>query len=229
MKNTDFDPNLAAWLGDSDALPVPDSLPQSLDQAYAASPPAEEASQAIRRLRQSLEEQLVEKIYFDTLEGTSLGTVFVAVGPRGLTALSFGVTEEDFLAQVEKRTGVRPVRAAEPTQEIEAQVSAYLAGERTRFNFPVDLESLTKFQRQVLEAAAEIPRGQVMTYSELARRIGRPLAYRAVGQALGRNPVPLVIPCHRVIAADGSLTGYSGGGGIKTKARLLALEGVHLL
>ncbi|NIL95766.1 MAG: methylated-DNA--[protein]-cysteine S-methyltransferase, partial [Planctomycetales bacterium] len=100
----------------------------------------------------------------------------------------------------------------------------YLEGSRLTFDLPLDLRRVTDFQRQVLQAAAGVPRGQVTTYGEIARQIGKPNAARAVGQALGRNPVPIVIPCHRVIAADGSLRGYSGGGGIRSKAKLLQLE-----
>jgi methylated-DNA-[protein]-cysteine S-methyltransferase len=78
-------------------------------------------------------------------------------------------------------------------------------------------------------AAWEIPHGRIVTYGEIARRIGKPKAARAVGQALGRNPVPIVIPCHRVISSDGSLGGYSGGGGLETKTKLLELENSTLL
>lgn len=92
----------------------------------------------------------------------------------------------------------------------------------------MDLTSLTDFQRRVLLTTQQVPRGKVTTYGEIACQIGQPRASQAVGQALGRNPVPLVIPCHRVLASDGSLGGYSGGGGVKTKAQLLQLEGVRL-
>jgi methylated-DNA-[protein]-cysteine S-methyltransferase len=94
-----------------------------------------------------------------------------------------------------------------------------------RFELPVDLDRLTPFQVTVLQAARSIPSGSVWTYGQLARTIGSPKASRAVGQALGRNPVPIVIPCHRVVASDGSLGGYSGGGGLQSKRFLLGLEG----
>jgi methylated-DNA-[protein]-cysteine S-methyltransferase len=104
----------------------------------------------------------------------------------------------------------------------------YLQGRRRTFDLPVDLRHLTPFQQRVLHAAQAVPRGQVSTYGQIARRIGRPRAARAVGQALGSNPIPIVIPCHRVLASDGSLHGYSGRGGIKTKAWLLRLEEARL-
>ena len=228
MKNHEYDPYLTAWLGDSGSVPATDPLTSQLDSAYGSSPSDIAVDQALQRLRRRMADQPAGEIFFDYLEGTSLGTVFVAVSKRGLAALNFGVSKDEFLAEIEKRTRIKPVRSPEHTREAEDQVAAYLSGERMQFDLPVDLESLTDFQRQVLEAANKVPRGQVTTYAEIARRIGRPHAYRAVGQALGRNPVPLVIPCHRVIAADGSLSGYSGGGGIETKARLLALEGARL-
>src|SRR3972149_1082691 len=87
--------------------------------------------------------------------------------------------------------------------------------------------ALPEFQRRVLLAALKIPHGQVTTYGEIARRIGHPKAARAVGQALGHNPIPLVIPCHRVLGADGSLHGYGAGKGVPTKAWLLTLEGAR--
>jgi len=85
-----------------------------------------------------------------------------------------------------------------------------------------------KFHQEVWTACAEIPKGQVRTYGWLARRVGRPGAARAVGQALGRNPFAPTVPCHRVVSADGKLTGYSGAGGIAAKRRLLVAEGVPL-
>jgi methylated-DNA-[protein]-cysteine S-methyltransferase len=87
---------------------------------------------------------------------------------------------------------------------------------------------MSEFQRRVLNIALKIPRGKVLTYGDVAKAIGKPQASRAVGQALGHNPVPIVIPCHRVLGADGSLHGYSAGGGLQTKAWLLQLEGAVL-
>ncbi len=90
----------------------------------------------------------------------------------------------------------------------------------------VDLSSITPFQRSVLKETSNIPRGQVATYAEIAKRIGKPKAVRAVGQALRRNPIPIAVPCHRVIASDGTLGGYAGKLGDKRKVALLRLEGV---
>jgi methylated-DNA-[protein]-cysteine S-methyltransferase len=105
------------------------------------------------------------------------------------------------------------------------QVQEYLDGKRTRFDLALDMSTMSEFQRRVLSIALKIPRGKYLTYGDVAKAIGKPQSSRAVGQALGHNPVPIVIPCHRVLGSDGSLHGYSGGGGIRTKAWLLRLEG----
>ena len=105
------------------------------------------------------------------------------------------------------------------------QLQAYFDGTCFSFDLPLDLERLTPFQLSVLQTARSIQPGTKWTYGQMAQAIGKPKASRAVGQALGRNPVPIVIPCHRVVASDGSLGGYSGGGGVESKRLLLVLEG----
>ncbi len=104
----------------------------------------------------------------------------------------------------------------------EREIRAYLAGRLRTFTVPLDLADLTAFQRAVLEGQCRVPYGRTGTYGDLAARIGRPKAARAVGGALGRNPVPLLVPCHRTVAAGGGLGGF--GGGLALKRRLLALE-----
>ena len=101
------------------------------------------------------------------------------------------------------------------------QLTEYFAGTRKRFDLPLHLDG-TDFQRDVLRALQEIPYGETATYADIARRIGRPRAVRAVGAANGRNPIPIIVPCHRVIGSDGSLTGF--GGGLDAKQALLELE-----
>ena len=99
----------------------------------------------------------------------------------------------------------------------------YFAGTRTVFDQDVDLSVLSDFERSVLQTAREIPYGEVIPYAELARRIDKPKASRAVGNALGHNPVAIVVPCHRIVRSDGSLGGYTGG--VEFKRKLLAIEG----
>ena len=111
-----------------------------------------------------------------------------------------------------------------PLQQAMNQLQRYLAGERVQFTCPLDLHG-TAFQVEVWEELYRIPYGKTHTYAEIARAIGRPAAVRAVGAANGANPVAIIVPCHRVIGSNGSLTGY--GGGLPTKAWLLALEGIR--
>ncbi len=152
-----------------------------------------------------------------------LGPLFAAVNRQGLCALDFGRRETDFLGRLDPQA--RLERNPKAVQDVMAQLREYFAGDRSIFNLPVDLSELTSFQRSVLEATCRIAPGHVWTYHRLAEELGRPHSSRPVGQALARNPVPIVIPCHRVIASDGNLRGYSGGSGLKAKQWLLELEG----
>jgi len=106
------------------------------------------------------------------------------------------------------------------------EIDSYFAGTLTKFTMPVDLTKGTPFQRAVWKEINKIKFGQVKTYADIARAIGKPLAARAVGGAVGSNPIPLVIGCHRVLGSNGKITGYSGGKGIPTKRILLKLEGI---
>jgi O-6-methylguanine DNA methyltransferase len=152
-----------------------------------------------------------------------LGPLYIAASEHGLCHVDFGVSRADFLSGLDPLA--RTEQSAPALAPYAEQLQAYFAGERTGFDVPLDLSRLTPFQLSVLQAARRIPAGSVWTYGQVARSIGKPKASRAVGQALGRNPVPIVIPCHRVVASDGSLGGYSGGGGLDSKRWLLHLEG----
>lgn len=158
-----------------------------------------------------------------TALATSLGTVYVAWTDLGMAALAFGpVNLEGFMHRCQALLGVVPVRDDGRQAELTAVLEAWLEGRPYQGSF--DLRSLTPFDRTVLECTLTIPRGEVRPYSWVAEAIGRPRAARAVGNALARNPVPLLIPCHRVVRKDGHLGPYSGGGP-EWKARLLRLEG----
>ena len=119
-------------------------------------------------------------------------------------------------------------REAGPGRELAEQLRAYLAGQRVRFRVAVDLSDGTPFQQAVWRAMARIPYGRVRTYAQLAADVCRPGAARAVGGAAGSNPLPLIIPCHRVVATGG-LGGFSARGGVALKRRLLELEGAQLV
>jgi methylated-DNA-[protein]-cysteine S-methyltransferase len=132
------------------------------------------------------------------------------------------------LIQVGFQSGPRPLRPQDdwiadgaPFRLVIGQLGEYFAGERRRFDLPLAPQG-TEFQRRVWRALTEIPYGKTVSYGELARHIGKPGAPRAVGLANGANPLPIIVPCHRVIGADGSLTGF--GGGLPIKRKLLALE-----
>ena len=124
----------------------------------------------------------------------------------------------------ERRHGRRDTDDVPPVlKEAATQLEEYFAGERREFDVPMELDG-TAFQREVWAELTRIPYGETISYGELARRVGRPSAPRAVGQANGRNPIPIIVPCHRVLASNG-IGGY--GGGLKVKRALLAVEGVH--
>lgn len=149
------------------------------------------------------------------------------VGPLTLVAVD-GVLTGLYMSQQRHRPPqeVFGGRADEPFDEVARQLAAYFAGQRTEFDLPLALAG-TPFQQRVWASLREIPYGETITYGQLADRVGRPAAARAVGLANGRNPIGVIVPCHRVVGADGGLTGY--GGGLERKQYLLALERRHLL
>ncbi len=168
-------------------------------------------------------------ILIGSVRTTELGEVWVAVSERGLITVEFGVCREEFEASVQKQ--VRRAGASLHEQETPAvreatcQIEEYLHGKRREFDMAIDWSILgSDFQRGALQAVMAIPYGETRTYGEIAAQIGTPNAPRAVGRANATNPMPLVIPCHRVIGTDGKLHGYGGAGGLKTKRWLLRME-----
>ncbi|MFT4241136.1 MAG: methylated-DNA--[protein]-cysteine S-methyltransferase [Acidovorax sp.] len=147
---------------------------------------------------------------------TPLGPVRLAASPGGLCGLWF---------EGQRHAPARhwPDAPSHPVlQEAARQLNQYLRGEREGFDLPLDLSGGTPFQQSVWQALRAVPRGAPTSYGALARTLNNPSAVRAVGAAVGRNPVSVVVPCHRVLGADGSLTGYAGG--LERKTALLALE-----
>ena len=154
-----------------------------------------------------------------------LGPLTVMVTPRGLVRLSYpGEGIDDQLQELADRVSPRILEAPERTDEVRRQLDAYFAGQRTTFEVPIDWRLVRGFAANVLRATARIPFGSVSSYREIAAEAGSPNAYRAAGNALGSNPVPIVVPCHRVLHAGGGLGGYTGG--LDRKRYLLRLEGV---
>jgi len=153
------------------------------------------------------------------------GVMRIASSRDGLVELSWQASSDRaFVERLERRYGAAPVVCdCDHLVPAEDQLLEYFDRRRTAFDVPVDLGRLTTFQRAVLAAAAQLEFGEVATYTDLARRIGRPKASRAVGNALGRNPVAIIVPCHRVVRSDGTLGGYTGG--LRYKQALLDIEG----
>ncbi|MFB7516178.1 methylated-DNA--[protein]-cysteine S-methyltransferase [Streptomyces sp. NPDC056144] len=160
---------------------------------------------------------------------SDIGPLFLAATGRGLVRVEFhadAARRERMLDRLAGQLGTEPVECAtgllaEPVR----QLDAYFAGAAGAFDLPLDWSLTTGFNRQVLrELATGVPYGTVVGYGELARRVGQPGAAQAVGTAMGANPLPVVVPCHRVVESDGGLGGF--GGGLETKRQLLALEGV---
>jgi len=154
---------------------------------------------------------------------TPIGRLLVAVTRRGLVRVAFSEEEpEAVVEELARRISPRVVRSARMSQA-RRELAEFLEGRRWRFELPVDPSLARGFARRVLAGAARIPYGRVRTYGELAAALGAPRAARAVGNALGANPMPIVIPCHRVVRAGREVGGYAGGP--ERKAWLLRLEG----
>ena len=153
-----------------------------------------------------------------TYHDSPLGSLLLAGSDTALEVISFPEGHKARRAEPDW------IRDADRFQNVREQLDQYFAGERTQFDLDL-APSATRFQRKVLDALLEIPYGETRSYLDIARQIGNPKAVRAVGGANGSNPIPIVIPCHRVVGSNGSLTGF--GGGIEAKRFLLALEGSH--
>jgi len=153
------------------------------------------------------------------------GPVFVAKTGKGVCRVSFRRSEDELLSDLERRS-LLPGMAPEKLDRERRELDEYFHGKRRRFDLPVDLRWGTEFQRSVLDAARRIPFGEYWCYADVARRVGRPKAQRAVGSALGKNPVAIVIPCHRVMASGGGIGGYTGG--LDIKRTLMEIEGIDL-
>lgn len=153
-----------------------------------------------------------------------VGDLFLAVTPRGLAYVAFEDEErDDLLARLSRQLSPRILEHPAATEEVRKQLDEYFAGDRTRFELKLDRRLMRGIAKDVLAATAKVPFGRTTTYGTLAERIGRPHASRAVGNALGSNPIPIVVPCHRVLRAGGDVGGYAGGP--SRKRRLLTLEG----
>jgi methylated-DNA-[protein]-cysteine S-methyltransferase len=187
-------------------------------------PATERSAAAHRRLIDAARrEGLLDVGYAFT--DSPFGSLLVAVTPRGLVRLAYPNEEMDgVLAEIGRTVSPRVLESPSETDEIRRELDQYFAGGRTTFDVPVDFAAVVGFRRRILEAAERIPFGQVRSYAQVASEAGNPRAARAAGNALGSNPIPIVVPCHRVVHSGGGLGGYTGG--LDRKVTLLTLEGV---
>ncbi len=164
-------------------------------------------------------------VAYATLD-SPVGTLLVAVTEQGLVRLAYlngGEEEADVLEQLANSVSPRVLAAPRRLDEPRRELDQYFAGRRRQFELPLDWRLTRGFSRRVLEATSRIPYGGTATYKEMATEAGNARAYRAAGNALGSNPIPIIVPCHRILHSDGGLGGYTGG--LDRKRVLLAVEG----
>lgn len=174
-----------------------------------------------RRLEHAAQDADLLDVAYRTLD-TAIGRLLLASTPRGLVRVAFLSGDEDVLATLAERISPRILHAPARLDVAATEIEEYLAGRRTEFDLPLDLRLAEGFRRQVIEHLREIGYGRRESYATVAAAVGSPKAVRAVGSACARNPLPLVIPCHRVVRTDGSFGQYAGG--MAAKATLLELE-----
>jgi methylated-DNA-[protein]-cysteine S-methyltransferase len=182
--------------------------------------------EARERLLARAKKEGLTAVGYDVL-GSPLGPLWVAIGPKGVTTIHYGdEPSENELRRLVRAYGPGIVPDHRRSSTLARELEQYFEGKRRVFDVEVDLTGLTPFQARILAATAKIPFGAVSTYQAVARRAGNERASRAAGGALNHNPIPIVVPCHRVVGSNGSLVGYAGG--LDAKRRLLAIEGADL-
>jgi methylated-DNA-[protein]-cysteine S-methyltransferase len=174
-----------------------------------------------------MEKTASQQLWIGMIPETPVGPVWVGVSKNGLSALEIGGSHQEFVQALSDRYSANITKDESKTSVVIAQITEYLNGTRMHFDISIDWSVMTAFQDKTLRAVYAIPYGTTRSYGQIADQIGAPNAQRAVGRANATNPIPLVVPCHRVIGADGSLRGYGSGDGIRTKAWLLELEKLH--
>jgi len=182
------------------------------------------ADAASRLAERAAAEGLADVSY--TAADSPFGSLLVAATRRGLVRLAFPEEEIDsVLERLARRVSPRIVQAPAPLDPVRRELEEYFAGRRRGFELPLDWSLIGPFGRKVLRVTSAIPYGGVLSYAEVAAEAGSPRGSRAAGNALGSNPIPIVIPCHRVLRSGGALGGY--GGGVERKRWLLELEGAR--
>jgi methylated-DNA-[protein]-cysteine S-methyltransferase len=182
----------------------------------------ESADAALRLAHRALEEDLID-ISYSTLD-SPFGPLLAASTRSGLVRLAFPEEDDgEVLERIAKRISPRIIEAPAQLESARVELAEYFEGRRQSFQIPLDWSLIGPFARKVLSAAVAIPYGSVRTYTDVAGEAGSPRGSRAAGNALGSNPIPIVIPCHRVLRGSGGLGGYAGG--LERKRQLLELEG----
>jgi methylated-DNA-[protein]-cysteine S-methyltransferase len=196
---------------------------KDLEAQLAAGPDAIDYADAVAAARRAAAKAGVVDVAYTTAD-TPVGPLVMAATDDGLLMIEFGgdATRLDEIAQ---RVSPRIVELPRRLDEVRRQLDQYFAGRRHDFDLPLDWRLSRGFRRAVLDELVRVPYGQITSYQALAEQAGSPRAVRAVGSAMATNPIPIVVPCHRVLRSDGTLGGY--GGGLDTKRWLLALEGVE--
>ena len=174
-----------------------------------------------RRFREAATETGLVDVSFDVAD-TQIGPLLLAVTERGLCRISFDPEPDRETETLARTFGVRVLRAPRELDLVRRELDEYFEGRRRDFDLPLDLRGREGFSRDILERLSKVPYGEVTTYKSLAVEAGNPRAARAVGTIMNRNPIPIVLPCHRVVGSNGSLVGY--GGGLERKRLLLDLE-----
>jgi methylated-DNA-[protein]-cysteine S-methyltransferase len=174
-----------------------------------------------RRFRLAAAESGLVDVSYDVAD-SPVGPLLLAVTELGLCRISFNPEPERDTEELARTFGVRVLRGPKEVDGVRRELEEYFEGRRRSFDLPLDLRGRTGFSREILDRLARVPYGEVTTYKSLAVEAGNPRAARAVGTIMNRNPIPIVLPCHRVVGSNGSLVGY--GGGLDRKRQLLDLE-----
>jgi methylated-DNA-[protein]-cysteine S-methyltransferase len=191
-------------------------------RAGGGRPVAESASRAARRLVESADREGLIDVAYATLD-SPLGPLLAVATGQGLVMLSYGDDSVDEkLTRLAARLSPRILEAPGRLERVRRELEEYFEGTRRHFELPVDWSLISGYARVVLEHTSEIPYGQALSYAQVSQDVGNPRGARATGNALGSNPIPIVIPCHRVLRTGGALGGYTGG--LDRKRFLLALE-----
>lgn len=163
---------------------------------------------------------------YDVVTDTPIGALLLAVTDHGVCRIWFDPQPERELETLARLHGARVLRSTKPVERLRRELDEYFAGKRRHFEIEPDIRTLPAYNQRILQELARVEYGTTTTYGMLAAKSGNPRAARAVGTVMNRNPIPIVLPCHRVVGSTGKLTGYAGG--LDRKERLLRLEGALL-